>query len=672
MKVCNECIAKKYKEIQEFCAIEYKKTDREVLPRCFFLEERYVLKFMKSGGYSNIYYAFDMKRKEQVLVKELYLEELYIGRNRENFLIPNEEKRERLENKLTLFIKEAKKMNHLRRISSIPKMYDFIIKNENAFIVMEYINGTNIFNLVADSSHDILKLFEPLVKDLIVMHNNNIIHRDISFQNLIWADKRVRLVDLGIAKRICYDNLGLDDNDLIFTERIETMRVSYEKPVEHKNHLYQDSRTDIYSLAKIILDIYRLKEITVPRKVQSVLENALSDNMAERCDSKKFYELIYGRNVRIKRDLTSIVLLCFIAVISYYTANGILNGKVQIANERNDDKNLSEDFMKERIEKESGCSLEKDYIRYIDFDGDGLNEMFALVPVEKDVTLREEWIVYGEIWFCDDENVSKVDVLGADDIAEGGIYTIELIQFGKEYQFEVNKYYDYVASAKGQSYIYAYIDGRPQKLHEIGREGPLIVNGVDGEETYLMDSDYKFSTQGLGRTFDKIYTYYKDGKYMIYKSELMDISDLYNYDNYEELVMECIEDIYDKSAFDTVGKPKEVIEYTEEILGKSVKIYECVNSGSMKYISLVNCYLNESGRIYLNLTSWDQNEALLSSHIWNKTNPYYPDPVEEIGANSGEGQNYYITFKIKKNNLEIESINEGYWEKRYADQDFLE
>ena len=63
----------------------------------------------------------------------------------------------------------------------------------------------------------------------------------------------------------------------------------------------------------------------------------------------------------------------------------------------------------------------------------------------------------------------------------------------------------------------------------------------------------------------------------------------------------------------------------------------------------------------------------MESRIWDETNPYYPDPVESFDLNQAypsESYNYYITFKIRKNYLEIESINEGYWEKHYADDDF--
>lgn len=648
--------------MQEFCYINSKKSHREVLPDCFCLEERYILKYMKSGGYSNIYFAFDLKRKKQVLVKELYVEALYMGRDNQGFLLPNEAEKGKTDNKLALFIKEAQKMNQLNGIKSIPKMYDFIIKSGNAFIVMEYINGTNIYNMKATTSQMILKCFKPLVNDLVIMHNNNIIHRDISTRNIILVDGKIKLVDLGIARKIYHDGLKANDSDLIFTEQIETKTVSSSKPIEQRTHSYQDSRTDIYSLAKIMLNIYDYKGIIVPKKIRKVLEKSKSYNIEERYDSKKFYELLYGKRERIrKRSFVLFSILIFIVIV--FMLNPIENEPIQ-------DKDISEDMMKKRIEAKSGYFLKEDYTKYADFDGDGVNEIFAFLPIEIDTMDRgAEWIKYGEIWFCDEEKVTKVDELGADDIAEGGIYTIELIQLGKEYHFEVNKYYGLVASAKGPSYIYTYRDGQPQKIHVGDSAALTVVNGGNEEETFLTDSKYKFTTDGTGRTFDKIYTYYKDNEYVIYKTEPMEMSDLYKYDNYKELVLKCVEDIYIKRSLNSVEKAEKITEYTEDISGKHVNIFECTNNGTKKYISLVNCYLNESGRIYLNMTCWDQKEMLLASHIWDETNPYYPDPVD-YEAHVGVGFNYYITFKIRKNHLEMEWINEGYWEKHFTDKDF--
>ncbi len=680
MLECNGCVYKNCQEMQAFCSIEGREPDREILPECFCLEERYILKYMKRGGYSNIYYAFDLKRKELVLVKEFYIDELYIGRDENGFLIPDEAEKDRLDKKLNLFIKETKKMNQLRKVQSIPKMFDYICKNGNAFIVMEYIKGTNIYNMTAETSHDILKKFKPLVKDLIIMHNNNIIHRDIYFHNIIYQDGKMRLVDLGIAKRIHHDNLSINDSDPILTELLETKMVSPGKPVEHRNHSYQDSRTDIYSLAKVILDVYEFKEIAVPGKVKKVLDRSMSDNIEERYDSKQFYDLIYGRNERVKKSMViflAIFLAMFFAAIALYCiADNMLSGDSRIEEEEVQEKAPSEDVMKARIEAKSGCPVGEDYTGYADFDGDGRNELYTLLPIEIDSSTLEgeaEWINYGEIWFCDEEEVVKVDELGADDIAEGGIYTTEVIQVGAEYHFEVNKYYGLVASAKGPGYLYACRDGQPQKIHEGDSSAPTVANGDTGEETYLIDSKYKFSTDGTGRTYDKIYTYYKDGEYVVYKSELMELSDLYEYENFEELILECAEDIYVKRSLGAADSAEEITEYTEQISGRPVKVYVCVNDGSEKYISLVNCYLNESGRVYLNLTYWEQKEELLESRIWDETNPYYPDPVESFDLNQAypsESYNYYITFKIRKNYLEIESINEGYWEKHYADDDF--
>ncbi len=105
---------------------------------------------------------------------------------------------------LERFKKEARVLAQLLH-PNIAVIYNFIAQNENHFMVMEYVQGKNLDELVKEHgtlSYEIVcPIFMQALEGLHHAHKKGIFHRDIKPSNLILTpDGTVKLMDFGIAK----------------------------------------------------------------------------------------------------------------------------------------------------------------------------------------------------------------------------------------------------------------------------------------------------------------------------------------------------------------------------------------------------------------------------------------------------------------------------------------
>ena len=107
------------------------------------------------------------------------------------------------------FLREARTAVRLRH-PNIAQFYDFSMDDEgNAFLVMEFIEGITIEELLARVGPPPLPLALVVAEQSLLalgyLHRRSIIHRDISPDNLMLSrdddgQPLIKLIDLGIAK----------------------------------------------------------------------------------------------------------------------------------------------------------------------------------------------------------------------------------------------------------------------------------------------------------------------------------------------------------------------------------------------------------------------------------------------------------------------------------------
>jgi predicted Ser/Thr protein kinase len=151
------------------------------------LQNRYrIEKQIGQGGMGAVYIATDERFGSTVAIKEtLFMDDNY---------------RKAIE-------REARLLNSLKH-TALPRVSDHFLEENGQFLVMEYIPGEDLFDMMEGRKEpfhvdDILNWADQLLDALDFLHNQDmpVIHRDIKPQNLkLTARGQIILLDFGLAK----------------------------------------------------------------------------------------------------------------------------------------------------------------------------------------------------------------------------------------------------------------------------------------------------------------------------------------------------------------------------------------------------------------------------------------------------------------------------------------
>ncbi|MCI0378017.1 MAG: protein kinase [Gemmataceae bacterium] len=159
------------------------------------LHGRYRLdKLLKMGGFGAVYKATDTKQNNrEVAIKDM------IGNDPQEFAI-----------RLNFFRREAEILRSLDAVPIVPKMYDFIHQGQTAHLVMEFIHGKDMLDILEANANKPFPL--PLVVEwgksicdvLATMHNQQppVIHRDLKPDNIMLLEdqRSIKMIDFGTAR----------------------------------------------------------------------------------------------------------------------------------------------------------------------------------------------------------------------------------------------------------------------------------------------------------------------------------------------------------------------------------------------------------------------------------------------------------------------------------------
>ena len=220
------------------------------------INDRYqIIRTIGEGGMANVYLAYDTILDRNVAVKilrgDLSTDEKFVRR----------------------FQREAISASSLSH-PNIVEMYDVGEDDGKYFIVMEYIDGKTLKNLVkkrgALTLPEVIDIMIQLTSALACAHDSYIIHRDIKPQNvMILDDGRVKITDFGIA---------IASNAAELTQTNSVMGSVHYLPPEQANGEGATVKSDIYSLGILMFELLTGK---VPFKGDNAVEIALKQ-MKER------------------------------------------------------------------------------------------------------------------------------------------------------------------------------------------------------------------------------------------------------------------------------------------------------------------------------------------------------------------------------------------------------
>ncbi len=199
------------------------------------------------GGFGITYIGYDLNLNLSVAVKEFYPSG-YASREASisttvsafqgkmgDFFTHGKEK----------FVDEARRLARFRSLPGIVAVNDFIMENGTAYIIMEYVDGTTFKAHLANvggrmPSEDVFLLMRPVMESLSKMHEEGIIHRDISPDNImITKTGEIRLIDFGAAR----DFEGGAD-----VSRSILLKPGYAPVEQYSSRGQQGPWTDVYAI----------------------------------------------------------------------------------------------------------------------------------------------------------------------------------------------------------------------------------------------------------------------------------------------------------------------------------------------------------------------------------------------------------------------------------------
>ena len=240
------------------------------------INDRYeIIKLIGEGGMANVYLAYDTILERNVAVKvlrgDLADDEKFVRR----------------------FQREALSASSLSH-PNIVEMYDVGEDNGNFYIVMEYIDGQTLKQLIKKRGHltvpEAIDIMLQLTDGLAHAHDSYIIHRDIKPQNIMIEDNgRIKITDFGIAMAL---------NSTQLTQTNSVMGSVHYLPPEQANGKGSTVKSDIYSLGILM---YELLTGSVPFKGDTAVEIALK-HMKEKMPS------VRKQNPTIPQSVENIIL----------------------------------------------------------------------------------------------------------------------------------------------------------------------------------------------------------------------------------------------------------------------------------------------------------------------------------------------------------------------------
>ncbi|MCA0992173.1 serine/threonine protein kinase [Pseudalkalibacillus hwajinpoensis] len=158
--------------------------DRPYKPQFLIANQYEVKRVIGMGSYGITYLSKNKKTRERCVVKQI--------------------RPSKLKNSNTSFYQmEAEILASLDH-GSIPKLHDAFLFNRNQFLVMDYIEGVNLEDLLFDQYNrfnelESLEFLKGLIDIVAYLHMHEISHGDLRIPNVMVKNAQLYVIDFGLA-----------------------------------------------------------------------------------------------------------------------------------------------------------------------------------------------------------------------------------------------------------------------------------------------------------------------------------------------------------------------------------------------------------------------------------------------------------------------------------------
>ena len=235
------------------------------------LDKKYLVgRVLGFGGFGVTYIAWDQILQRKVAIKEYFPRECASRMNgTEEITIFSGDRDKQFKNGLKSFKEEASKLMKLHDIVGTVNVFDIFEENNTAYLVMEYLDGCTLAQMLKEKKtmpvEEAFEMMRPVIRSLQEVHKNNLIHRDITPDNIfITKAGKLKVLDFGSAR---YSALAQNKSISVIVKR------GYAPPEQYQLYKDQGTWTDVYSLAATIYKMItgKVPEDSINRVVKDTL-----------------------------------------------------------------------------------------------------------------------------------------------------------------------------------------------------------------------------------------------------------------------------------------------------------------------------------------------------------------------------------------------------------------
>lgn len=276
---CLGCMQKKAEGLVcEKCGYDDRTTSMvHQLPAGTVLRGRYLVgKVLGQGGFGITYIGWDLLLETAVAIKEFFPNGLVARDHTYSKSVIECEggRQEYFDNTKTRFLREAKALSKFSNIPEIVHVRNFFEENNTAYIIMEYVQGVDLRTYVQNKGgklpvEETLRILQPLLRAISVVHSAEMIHRDISPDNImLLSDGKVKLLDFGAVRDI--EGADVDKELSKSTESI--LKHGFAPMEQYQKRGNLGPWTDVYALCATMY--YCMTGEVPPDAPARMLENA--------------------------------------------------------------------------------------------------------------------------------------------------------------------------------------------------------------------------------------------------------------------------------------------------------------------------------------------------------------------------------------------------------------
>lgn len=275
MKWCMGCMAEIGEETKICPHCGYAKNTRVkeayYLSPETMLHDRYIVgRVLGYGGFGVTYIGYDTVIGSVTAIKEYFPSDFATrGLGSKRMTIYPGDAQIQYQSGLESFISEARKLARFTETPGIVDIYDCFLENDTGYIVMEYLRGKTVKEILKEkerfSYEEAERIILRVLDGLSAVHKEGIIHRDVAPDNIFITDNGdVKLLDFGAARYAAS----------IYSRSLSViLKPGYAPEEQYRSRGQQGSWTDVYGAGATF---YRM--ITGVRPEES-LERMLEDTL---------------------------------------------------------------------------------------------------------------------------------------------------------------------------------------------------------------------------------------------------------------------------------------------------------------------------------------------------------------------------------------------------------